>query len=88
MAFNRFCLMVLFAKPSAVELLTWMGVAGWGCLSLARVVQMGTASWSLRNLALISASAADDITLLMILDTLWMGPLRVGLVLGAWVGYG
>ena len=29
-AFNRFFLMVSLAKPSAVELSTWIGVAGCG----------------------------------------------------------
>ena len=29
-AFDRFCLMVSLAKPSAVELSTWIGVAGCG----------------------------------------------------------
>jgi hypothetical protein len=29
MALDRFCLMVLLAKPVAVELSAWMGVGGW-----------------------------------------------------------
>ena len=49
---------------------------------------MGTASWPLRKVASILTYAADDITLLMILKRVWMGPLRVGLVLGAQVGSG
>ena len=46
---------------------------------------MGKASWPLRKVAEISASVADNTTFLMILETVWMGPLRVGLVLVAQV---
>ena len=49
---------------------------------------MGTASWLLRKVTPISSSPSDNITLLMILETLWMGPLRVGLVLVAQVRSG
>ena len=49
---------------------------------------MGTASWSLKIVVLILASTADNITLLMILEKVWMGPLRVELVLGTRVGSG
>ena len=45
--FGYFCLIVLLAKPSAVELLTRIGVGGCGCLSSWRVVRIGTASWPL-----------------------------------------
>ena len=47
MALERFCLMVSFENPTAVELLTCMGVAGWGWPSLRRSVRMGTASFPL-----------------------------------------
>ena len=73
MDFDRFCLMILFEKLLAVELSTRMGLAGWGCPNSARVVRMGTASWPLRNVAPILASAEDNITLLMILETVCMG---------------
>ena len=46
-AFNRFCLMVSLAKPLAVELLTWIGMAGCGYPSLRSKVRIGTASWPL-----------------------------------------
>ena len=44
--FDRFCLMVSLAKPSAVELLTWIGVEGCGCPS-SRSKVLGTDSWPL-----------------------------------------
>ena len=47
---------------------------------------MGIASCPLMKVATISSSAADDMTLLMIFDTVWMGPLRGVLVLGVWDG--
>ena len=45
--FGFFCLMVPFAKPSAVELSTRIGVGGCGCPSSWRVVRIGMASWLL-----------------------------------------
>ena len=45
--FGYFFLMVPFAKPSAVELSTRIGVGGCGCPSSWRVVCIGTASWPL-----------------------------------------
>ena len=88
MVFDSFWLMVLFEKPLAVELSTGMGVDGWGCPSSESMLQMGTASWPLRKVDPILDSVADNITFLMILDTVWMGPLRVGLMLGARFGSG
>ena len=44
---------------------------------------MGIASCPLMKVAPISSSAADDMTLLMIFDTVWMGLLRGVLVLGS-----
>ena len=49
--FGYFCLMALLAKPAAVELSTQSGVKVWACQILARVVQMGMASWQLRTVA-------------------------------------
>ena len=46
-ACGHFCLMVSLAKPSAVELSTWIGLAGCGCPSSSRKVRIGTASWPL-----------------------------------------
>ena len=43
---------------------------------------MSIASFLLMKLAPISASAANDMALLIIFDTVWMGPLRGVLLLG------
>ena len=45
--FGFFCLIVPFAKPSAVELSTRIGVGGCRCPSSWRVVRISTASWPL-----------------------------------------
>ena len=57
-------------------------VGGWVCTSLARVVRMGTASCPLTKVAPIYDSAEEAMALPMILETLYMAPLRVGLVAG------
>lgn len=41
MALERFCLTVSLANPSAVMLLVFIEVGGWGCPNLARHVRMG-----------------------------------------------
>ena len=80
--------MELLVNPSAVKLSTWRGVASCGCPSSQRVVHIGMASWPLMKVALILASAAEAMTLLMVLETLNMGPLRVVLVRGGKRGFG
>ena len=57
-------------------------MAGCGCPRSRRVVQIGTASWPLMKVAPILALAAEAMTLLMILETVNMGPLRVVSVQG------
>ena len=42
-----FCVMLPFAKPFVVELLTQIGVGVCGCPSSWRVVRISTASWTL-----------------------------------------
>ena len=79
-AFDRFCLMVLFANPTAVVLSTCMEVGGWGFPSYSRVVRIGKAYLAFRKVAPISASAAEDITILMIWHRVWMVLLLVGRV--------
>ena len=64
--FDRFCLMVLFANPTAVVLSTCMRVGDWGCPSFFRVVQIGKVSLAFIKVAPISASADKDMTVLMI----------------------
>ena len=68
-AFDRFCLIVSLTKPSTVEFSTTIRLRGCGWPSSARVVRIGTDSWPLMKVAPISASAAKDMKLLMILDT-------------------
>ena len=53
----------VIGKPVAVKLSTWSRLGGWACRSSARVVQMGMASWPLRKVAPILASAAEAMTL-------------------------
>ena len=65
-AFDHFCSMVLFANPTSVVLSTCMGVGGCGCPSSLRVVRIGKASLAFRKVAPILASAAEDMTFLMI----------------------
>ena len=79
-AFDCVCLIVLFANRTAVLLSTCMGVGGWGCLSSLRVVKIGEAYLAFRKLAPISASATEDMTVLMIWHRVWMAPLLVGRV--------
>ena len=82
MAFDRFCLMVSLEKLAAVELSTHMGVGGCGRSSFYKVAQMRINSCLLMKVAPISASAADAMTWLMILETVWMGPLSRVMVAG------
>ena len=69
--------MVLFENPTAVVLSTCMGVEGWGCPSSLRVVRIGKASLAFRNVAPISTSAAEDMTVLIICHRVCMAPLLV-----------
>ena len=81
-AFERFCLMILFENPTDVVLSNCMGVGGWGCLSSSRVVRIGKLSLAFRKVATMSASAAEDMMVLIIWHRLWMAPLLVGRVGG------
>jgi hypothetical protein len=88
MALDRFCLIVSFAKPAAVELSVFIGVAGCIWPSSVSVTRVGRASCPLRNKTPILASAAEARTLPMIWHVVWTGPLRVGCSLGACFGSG
>ena len=81
-AFELLCLIAFFANTTAVVLSTCMGVGGWGCPSSSRVVRIGKASLAFRKVAPISASAAEDMKVLMIWHMGWMAPLLVGKVGG------
>ena len=76
-ALDQFCLMESLSNPSSVELLGRRGAAGCGWSSSRRVVQIGTASWPLMKVVPVLYSAAEALTLLMILESVKMGPLRV-----------
>jgi hypothetical protein len=80
------CLRVLFAIPEAVELSVLIGVGGRGWLSSSSVVRSGTASWPLTKRPPTSASAADAMTLQSLWQTVWMGLLGGGFLVGALVG--
>ena len=60
---------------------------GCGSQSSRIVVRIGTTSWSLMMVVPISALAAEAIKLLMILETVKMGPLRVVSVRGGKRGF-
>ena len=59
--------MAPLAKPAVVGLYTLSRVGGRACTSSASVVQMRMASWPLRKVAPILASAAEAMTLEIIL---------------------
>ena len=71
--------MVLLVTPTAVELSTWMGVFGCGQPISMSVCLMGTNSLAVMKSAANSASAADDMTNLMILASVMIGPLSRGM---------
>ena len=81
-AFDCFCLILLFVNPTTVVFSTCMGVGGWGCPSSSRVVRIGKAYLEFRKVAPILASAAEDMPVLMIWHRVWMAPLLVGRVGG------
>ena len=67
-AFDRLCLIVPLAKPTAAELSTSIGVGPWGWPSSSRATRIGHASRALMNVAPTSASMAELITALIIFD--------------------
>ena len=81
-AFDRLCLILSFAKPTDVVLSTCMGVGGWVYPSGSRFLRIGKASLSLLNVAPISASADEDMIVLIIWNRAWIAPLLVGRVGG------
>ena len=68
---------LLLTTPLAVELSVCIGVGGCGCPISANMFLMCTASLALMKSAPNSASAAEDITALIICATLCMLPLLV-----------
>ncbi len=57
---------LLVSSAYAVELLVWMGICGCGCPNSLSVHRMDTAVLALMNNAPSSASAAGDVTALII----------------------
>ena len=69
---------LLVTTEWAAELSVCIGVLGWGWPISSNVFLVGTASRALMNIALISASAVDVITALMICAMLSTAPLFGG----------
>ena len=69
-----FCLMVLLMIPSAVELSLIISVACCGWTISVRVVLSASIYLELQNNASHSASAADDIILLMMVNMTIISP--------------
>ena len=61
---------LLLMRPSYVLLSVWMRVCGCGWYSYLKVLRMGTTVLAFKNNAPIYASAADEMTLRMIVDRL------------------
>ena len=79
MAFNAFGRILLVSSACAVELSVWMGVLGCVCPNSSSVCRMDTAVLALMNNAPSSASAADDITALIICEMFNTAPLLMGI---------
>ncbi len=67
------------SRVCAVELSIWMGAGICGWPSSLRVLRIDTAVLALMNSAPSSASAAEDITALIICNMLSTGALLVGI---------
>ena len=79
MAFSAFGRILLVNSACAVELSVCIGVCVWGWPDSSSVVRMDTAVFVLMNNAPSSASAADDMTDLIICDMLRTAPLFIGI---------
>ena len=79
MAFSAFGRILLVSSACAVELSVCIGVRVWGWPNSLSVVRMETAVFALMNNAPSSASAADDMTDLIICDMLRTAPLFIGI---------
>ena len=79
MAFSTFGKILLVICACAVELSVFIGVRVWGWPNSSSVVRMETAVFALINNAPNSASAADDMTDLIICDMLRTAPLFIGI---------
>ena len=77
MALDRLCLMPLLAKLAAMELSSWIGVAGFGWPISSSAVRSGSPFCMLLKRPQISASAADAMTFFSTSEVLRMGPLKI-----------
>ena len=71
-------MMVLLTTPAAVELLVWIGDGGFFQPVSINVWRMGTISLAIIYSAPSSASAAEDITNLMIWEIVRIAPFDLG----------
>ena len=79
MDFRRLLAMLLLTTPRAVVLLVCTGVGGCLCPIILSAWRAGIASLQFMKRALSSASAAEDITALIIWDTVMTAPLSGGM---------
>ena len=80
MTFNALGMILFVSSAFAVELSVCIGVSGWGWPSLTSVCRIETAVFALMNSAPNSASAADDMTALIIIwEILRTAPLLRGM---------
>ncbi len=79
MAFNDLGRILLVSSAWAVELPVWMGVQVCGCPISLSMCCMETAILALMNNVPSLASAADDITALIICNILSTAPLLMGM---------
>ena len=77
-AFVRLSLILWLFTPSAIELLVWIGVCGCGWPISASICHKYAAYFAFKYRAPSYASAADDITVLIIIATVRIGPLLEG----------
>jgi len=79
MAFNALGMILFVSSAFAVELSVCIGVSGWGWPSSTSAYRIETAIFALMNSAPNSASAADDMTALIIWEILRTAPLLRGM---------
>ena len=77
-ALDFFCLMVDVRMPWDVLLSVRMVVGGCWWPNSVNVVLIGTAVLALRKIPIVLASAAEDMTRLTVLHSVWTGPLGFG----------
>ena len=79
MDFSRLLAIFLLTTPKAVLLSVCIGVGGCLCPMISSACRAGIASLQFMKRAPSSASAAEDITTLMIWETVRMAPLFAGM---------